>query len=179
MRWFLFSLAMVGCFVVGDSLLPDNRLPLFAGVMGAFGLVVWYRQRRNSTATNSRLIGGADYADHHARHVRAVVRHVRKYVARRVPDAGSDVCDLVRPSHSSRRGRVVAHAEATPVSWEIEMVRYLGLMAALYLLWMGADIVLDQSAPLVLRIIGLVISGGFVALLVRWYRPRGREQHRA
>ena len=59
------------------------------------------------------------------------------------------------------------------------MVRYLGLMAALYFLWMGADIVLDQSAPLVLRIIGLVISGGFVALLVRWYRPRGREQHRA
>ena len=52
------------------------------------------------------------------------------------------------------------------------MVRYLGLMAAWYFLWMGADIVLDQSAPLVLRIIGLVISGGFVALLVRWY---GRE----
>ena len=46
MRWFLFSLAMVGCFVVGDSLLPEYRLLLFAGVMGAFGLVVWYRQRR-------------------------------------------------------------------------------------------------------------------------------------
>ena len=46
-RWVsaLFSFAMVGCFVVGERLLPEYRLLLFAGVMGAFGLVVWYRQR--------------------------------------------------------------------------------------------------------------------------------------
>ena len=39
-------LMMAALFLVGDSLLPEYRLLLFAVVMGAFGLVVWYRQRR-------------------------------------------------------------------------------------------------------------------------------------
>ena len=37
---------MAALFLVGDSLLPEDRLLLFAVAMGVFGFVVWYRQRR-------------------------------------------------------------------------------------------------------------------------------------
>ena len=42
----LFSLMMAALFLVGDSLLPEYRLLLFAVAMGVFGFVVWYWQRR-------------------------------------------------------------------------------------------------------------------------------------